>query len=74
MQTQDGLTVTISPVQMAAILRGKTVSEGETMSNRLWGGLGVVSGVVEMFGAWFLKPKCYLKQDELLLALIVSIP
>lgn len=54
MQTQDGLTVTISPVQMAAILRGKTVSEGETMSNRLWGGLGVVSGVVEMFGAGVL--------------------
>lgn len=54
MQTQDGLTVMISPVQMAAILRGKTVSEGETMSNRLWGGLGVVSGVVEMFGAGVL--------------------
>jgi hypothetical protein len=54
MQTEEGLTLTLSPVQMAAILRGKTISEGETMSNRLWGGLGVVSGVAEMFGAGVL--------------------
>ena len=54
MHEDEGLTVTLSPVQMAAILHGKTISEGETMSNRLWGGLGVVSGVVEMFGAGVL--------------------
>ncbi|EOY5742883.1 RNase A-like domain-containing protein [Enterobacter ludwigii] len=54
MQTEEGLTVTLSPVQMAAILHGQTISEGETMSNRLWGGLGVLNGVVEMFGAGVL--------------------
>ncbi len=54
MHNEEGLTITISPVQMAAILRGKTVSEGEVMSNRIWGGFGVISGVVETFGAGVL--------------------
>lgn len=51
MSDEEGVLIAISPVQMAAILHRKTVSEGETWSNRLWGGLGVVSGVVESFGA-----------------------
>ncbi|MBP2168351.1 hypothetical protein J2125_001543 [Erwinia toletana] len=51
MNENEGLTLAVSPVQMAAILHKKTVSEGETWSNRLWGGLGVVGGVVESFGA-----------------------
>lgn len=54
MHEDEGLTITLSPVQMAAILRSKTISEAETMSNRLWGGLGVISGVAEMFGAGVL--------------------
>lgn len=41
MTDDDGLTVALSPVQLAAILRRGTVSEGETLSNRLWGGVGV---------------------------------
>lgn len=40
MTDDDGLTVALSPVQLAAILRRGTVSEGETLSNRLWGGVG----------------------------------
>lgn len=51
MDDEEGVSIAISPVQMAAILHRKTVSEGETWSNRLWGGLGVVGGVVESFGA-----------------------
>ncbi|WP_414148405.1 RNase A-like domain-containing protein [Erwinia sp. BNK-24-b] len=51
MNDEEGVAVAISPVQMVAILHRKTVSEGETWSNRLWGGLGVVGGVIESFGA-----------------------
>ena len=51
MNDEKGVSIAISPVQMAAILHRKTVSEGETRSNRLWGGLGLVGGVVESFGA-----------------------
>ena len=36
---------------MAAALSDKSVSEGETISNRLYGGLGIAGGVAEMFGA-----------------------
>lgn len=46
--------IVLSPVQLAAVLSDASISEGETLSNRLWGGLGVVGGVVEMFGAGVL--------------------
>ncbi|MFU9137120.1 hypothetical protein [Erwinia tasmaniensis] len=45
MNDEEGVSIAISPVQMAAILHIKTVSEGETWSNRLWGGLGLVGGL-----------------------------
>ncbi|KGT86468.1 hypothetical protein NG99_25780 [Erwinia typographi] len=51
MTDDSGLSLAISPVQMAAILHKRTVSRGETMSNRLWGGLELIGGVVESFGA-----------------------
>ncbi|WP_242455707.1 hypothetical protein [Pantoea agglomerans] len=54
MNEDEGLTFALSPVQMAAIVRRKTVSQGETLSNRLWGGLGIVGGVAEIFGAGVL--------------------
>jgi len=54
MDEDEGLTFALSPVQMAAIVRRNTVSEDETLSNRLWGGLGVVGGVAEIFGAGVL--------------------
>ena len=41
----------MSPVQLAAALSDKSISEGETLSNRLYGGLGLAGGVAEMFGA-----------------------
>ncbi|QKJ88603.1 hypothetical protein PMPD1_3689 [Paramixta manurensis] len=51
MDNDNGLVIALSPVQMAAVLSDKSISEGETLSNRLFGGLGLAGGVVEMFGA-----------------------
>jgi len=48
---QDGFRVVLSPVQMAAVLAGESLSQEATLSNRLWGGLNVVGGVLEMVGA-----------------------
>ena len=48
---EDGMVVVISPVQLAAVLSDKSVTEAETLSNRLLGGLGVLLGAVEMAGA-----------------------
>ncbi|MCR1568702.1 MULTISPECIES: RNase A-like domain-containing protein [Mixta] len=47
----DGMRIVMSPVQLAAVLSDKTVTEAETISNRLLGGLGVLLGGVEMAGA-----------------------
>lgn len=47
----DGVRVVMSPAQMAAVLAHRSISPGETMSNRLMGGLEVVGGVLEMVGA-----------------------
>ena len=45
------MRIVMSPVQLAAVLSDKTVTEAETLSNRLLGGLGVLLGGVEMAGA-----------------------
>lgn len=56
---EAGLTVALSPVQLAAILSDQAISEGETASNRLWGGLKLLGGSLEMVGAaaLFLAPE-----------------
>lgn len=48
---QDGVRVVLSPVQLAAVLTGESLSQEATLSNRLWGGLALVGGVLEMTGA-----------------------
>lgn len=48
---EDGLTIAISPVQLAAILSNQPISEGETAANRLWGSLKLLGGSLEMVGA-----------------------
>lgn len=48
---QDGVRIVLSPVQMAAVLTGESLTQEATLSNRLWGGLAVVGGVLEMLGA-----------------------
>jgi hypothetical protein len=51
-QTMDeGLSIVLSPTQLAAILSGQAITEGEMVTNRLWGGLKVVGGSLEMVGA-----------------------
>ena len=47
----DGIKIVMSPVQLAAVLSDKSVTEGETLSNRLYGGLGLVMGTLELAGA-----------------------
>ena len=50
----EGLTIALTPVQMAAVLGGEEVPESASLSNRLWGTLGLVGGVVELVGAGVL--------------------
>lgn len=50
----DKLRVVMSPVQLAAVLSDKTVTEAETLQNRLLGGLGVAMSTVELAGATIL--------------------
>ncbi|MEW6483619.1 MAG: RNase A-like domain-containing protein [Pseudomonadota bacterium] len=47
----DGIKIVISPVQLAAVLTDSSVTDGETLSNRLYGGLGLVMGTLELAGA-----------------------
>lgn len=56
MATEEGLSAVLSPVQLAAVMSDRSVTEGETLSNRLFGGLGLAGGVVELIGAGAL---CY---------------
>ncbi|MBB5457580.1 RNase A-like domain-containing protein [Paraburkholderia sp. Cpub6] len=47
----DGVRVVLSAPQMAAVLVRQSISQTEMLSNRLWGGLQLVGGVLEMVGA-----------------------
>ncbi|WP_343869766.1 hypothetical protein [Tatumella terrea] len=46
MNKDEGLSFVLSPIQLAAMVRHQTVSEGEILSHRLWGGLGVVCNII----------------------------
>ncbi|PKH26929.1 hypothetical protein CIG19_03830 [Enterobacterales bacterium CwR94] len=45
------IRIALSPVQLAAVMSDETITESETLSNRLWGSLEFVLGVTEMVGA-----------------------
>jgi hypothetical protein len=47
----DGVRVVLSAPQLAAVLSRQSISQAEMMSNRLWGGLQILGGVLEMAGA-----------------------
>ncbi len=55
----DGLTVALSPVQMAGIMHGEDVSFEATVGNRLWGAVTLLGGALEMTGgsALILTPE-----------------
>jgi hypothetical protein len=48
---KDGVRVVMSAPQLAAALSGQSISRADMATNRLWGGLAVVGGVLEMAGA-----------------------
>lgn len=50
MDDQSSISVVLTPVQLAAILQGESISSEATLSNRLWGGLTLAGGVAEMVG------------------------
>jgi hypothetical protein len=51
MADEDGLTVMLSPVHLAAVLQGEAITPPETLNNRLWGGLKVLGGALELAGS-----------------------
>ncbi|WMD22951.1 hypothetical protein RAS12_11410 [Achromobacter seleniivolatilans] len=50
MDDESSISIVLTPVQLAAILQGESVSSETTLSNRLWGGLKLAGGVAEMIG------------------------
>ncbi|MEX3858028.1 MULTISPECIES: RNase A-like domain-containing protein [Paraburkholderia] len=50
-QDGDGVRVVLSAPQLAAVLTRQSISHSEMLSNRLWGGLQLVGGLLEMVGA-----------------------
>ena len=47
----EGLSVVLSPVQLAAVLQGATVTTPEHRANRLWGVVTLVGGGIELIGS-----------------------
>ncbi|SEJ64145.1 RNase A-like domain-containing protein [Achromobacter sp. NFACC18-2] len=47
---ESGIRIVLTPVQLAAMLQGESVSSESTLSNRLWGSLALAGGVAEMLG------------------------
>lgn len=50
MDEQSSISVVLTTVQLAAILKVDSISSESTLSNRFWGGLTLVAGVAEMVG------------------------
>jgi len=52
---EEGLRIVLSPVQLAAVLQGRSISQPETfgrrLANRVFGGLQMVGGAIELIGA-----------------------
>lgn len=47
----DDIKIVMSPVQLTAALSDKSITESETLSNRLYGGLNLALGTLELTGA-----------------------
>jgi len=48
---EDALSIVMTPVQLAAVLSGQPINEKETLTNRLWGGVTLLAGSLELVGA-----------------------
>ena len=44
----DGLAFVVTPIQLAAMLQQASLYKGPSLSNRLWGGLAIVGGAVDL--------------------------
>jgi hypothetical protein len=47
----DGMEFVLTPVQLAAIFENGTIESEGTLGARLWGGLSIIGGALEMVGA-----------------------
>ncbi|SEK12768.1 RNase A-like domain-containing protein [Achromobacter sp. NFACC18-2] len=54
MNEDSSISIVLTPVQLAAVLQGESISNEATLSNRLWGTLTLVGGVAEMAGGAIL--------------------
>lgn len=50
MNTEDGIEIVLTPLQLAAVLEAETIEESATFTNRLWGGVTLVAGALELIG------------------------
>ncbi|MCC8391212.1 hypothetical protein LJ656_01310 [Paraburkholderia sp. MMS20-SJTR3] len=50
-QDADGVRVVLSAPQLAAVLTRGTIDQTAMLTNRLWGGVQIAAGVLEMVGA-----------------------
>jgi len=50
MSEDSSLSIVLSPVQLAAVIQGESISDESTLSNRMWGSLTFAGGVLEMVG------------------------
>ncbi|MGB3436430.1 hypothetical protein [Achromobacter sp.] len=50
MSEDSSISIVVTPVQLAAILQGDSISNEATLSNRMWGGLTLAAGLAEMVG------------------------
>jgi hypothetical protein len=45
------LQIVLSPIQLASILENNTIGQAETNTNRLWGGVKILGGALELVGS-----------------------
>jgi hypothetical protein len=51
MQQNPDFSLVLSPIQMAALLQEESIDPVSAHSNRLWGGVGIIGGAIELIGA-----------------------
>jgi Bacterial CdiA-CT RNAse A domain len=50
----EGLSVVLTPAQLASVLEGQPLTEAEVRSNRIWGAVKGVAGIFEIVGGGLL--------------------
>lgn len=50
MNTENGIEIVLTPLQLAAVLEAETIEESAAFTNRLWGGVTLVAGALELIG------------------------